>query len=191
MKPIFRVSLALCLLTSLWQPAVSAAGVAVEGVVFPTTHESRGQRLELKGAGLFRYMVFVKAYVGALYTAADTQPEQILADKAKRLEISYFHPIAGEDFGPVTIRAISRNVPADVLARIRPQLDEHIGLYRDVKPGDRYALTYIPGWGTELSLNGAPLGVTPGVEFAAAMFSIWLGPQPLSTDFKQALLGRV
>lgn len=190
MKKIARISLAFFLAASLWLPAAASAAVSVEGVVFPTVYESRGQRLELKGAGLFRYMVFVKAYVGALYTEADTRPDQILADRAKRLEVSYFHPIAGEDFGPVTIRAISRNVPADVLARIRPQIDQHNALYRDVKPGDRYALTYIPGWGTELSLNGQPLGVIPGAEFAAAIFSIWLGPQPLSTDFKEALLGQ-
>jgi hypothetical protein len=190
MKNIVQILPVLTLAASLWLPPAASAAVSVEGVVFPTVYESRGQRLELKGAGLFRYMVFVKAYVGALYTEANTLPGQVLADRAKRLEVSYFHPIAGEDFGPVTIRAISRNAPADVLARIRPQLDQHIALYRDVKPGDRYALTYIPGWGTELSLNGEPLGITPGAEFAAAMFSIWLGPQPLNIDFKQALLGQ-
>jgi hypothetical protein len=190
MRNILHILL-VWLMVLFWLPAVGMAGVAVEGVVFPAVYESRGQRLELKGAGLFRYMVFVKAYVGALYSVAGTRPEQILADRAKRLEVQYFHPISGADFGPVATRAISRNVDAAVLARIRPQIDRHNALYRDVKPGDRYALTYIPGWGTELALNGEPLGVIPGAEFAAALFSIWLGPQPLSTDFKQALLGQI
>ncbi|MFY9940741.1 MAG: chalcone isomerase family protein [Desulfobacterales bacterium] len=191
MKKNLHILLAAWLMVLLWLPAVGIAGVAVEGVIFPAVWESHGQRLELKGVGLFRYMVFIKAYVGALYAVAGTPPEQILADRAKRLEVQYFHPISGEDFGPVTTRAISRNVSADVLARIRPQIDRHNALYRDVQPGDRYALTYIPGWGTELALNGEPLGVIPGAEFAAAVFSIWLGPQPLSTDFKEALLGRI
>ncbi|MCU0557492.1 MAG: chalcone isomerase family protein [Desulfobacterales bacterium] len=191
MKNILHTMLAIWLMVLFWLPAAAKGSVAVEGVIFPAVYESRGQRLELKGAGLFRYMVFVKAYVGALYAVAGTHPEQILADRAKRLEVQYFHAISGADFGPVTNKAISRNVDPDVLARIRPQIDQHNALYRDVKPGDRYALTYIPGRGTELALNGEPLGVIPGAEFASAVFSIWLGPQPLSTDFKQALLGQI
>jgi hypothetical protein len=56
------------------------------------------------------------------------------------------------------------------------------------QPGDRYALTYLPGVGTELSLNGRPLGTIPGEDFAAALFSIWLGPHPLDDDLKRTLL---
>ena len=40
--------------------------------------------------------------------------------------------------------------------------------YRDIKPGDRYALTFIPGRGTELSLNGTALVTIEGDDFAAA-----------------------
>jgi hypothetical protein len=60
--------------------------------------------------------------------------------------------------------------------------------YRDVKPGDRYALTYIPGSGTELSFNGSPLVVIDGADFAAAYFSIWLGKRPLDPGLKDKLL---
>lgn len=190
MKRIFNMLVHLWILSLLWLPSAGASGSSVAGVSFPAVYEKHGQRLELKGAGVFRYMVVIKAYAGALYTVAGTSPEEVLADRPKRLEAEYFHPISGADFGPVTTRAISRNVDAATLARIRPQLDYHNSLYRDVKPGDRYALTYVPGVGTELALNGEPLGVIPGAEFAAALFSIWLGPRPLNADFKEALLGR-
>jgi|GEM_PF-6959131 len=33
-------------------------------------------------------------------------------------------------------------------------------------------------------------GIIAGSEFAAALFSIWLGPEPLSRSFKTALLGK-
>ncbi len=58
-----------------------------------------------------------------------------------------------------------------------------------MKPGDRYAFTYLPERGTELSLNGEPLGTLPGVDLAKALFAIWLGEVPLDDSLKQALLG--
>jgi hypothetical protein len=50
-------------------------------------------------------------------------------------------------------------------------------------------MTYIPGRGTELALNGEPKGVIKGADFAAAVFSIWLGPKPINTSFKEQILG--
>ena len=61
--------------------------------------------------------------------------------------------------------------------------------YEDVKPGDRYALTYLPGLGTELALNGKRLGVIEGADFGAALFSIWFGDQPFDAALKGQLLG--
>lgn len=54
---------------------------------------------------------------------------------------------------------------------------------------DRYSLTYEVGRGTELALNGTPKGVIGGADFAAAMFSIWIGPHPLNESLRSALLG--
>ena len=75
-------------------------------------------------------------------------------------------------------------------ARLAERLDRFGSMYRDVRPGDRYALNYVPGLGTELTLNGASLGRIPGADFAAAVFAIWLGANPIDEDFKAELLGR-
>ena len=61
-------------------------------------------------------------------------------------------------------------------------------LYQDVEPGDRYALTYVPGAGTELAKNGEPLGVIPGADFASAYFAIWLGDDPIDASLRDQLL---
>jgi hypothetical protein len=37
-------------------------------------------------------------------------------------------------------------------------------------------------------LNGTPLGVVEGADFAAAYFAIWLGPKPISDSLKAQLL---
>jgi len=62
-------------------------------------------------------------------------------------------------------------------------------LYRNVKPGDRYSFTYIPGIGSQIALNGKILGTINGLDFANAMLSIWLGRNPLDQALKNTLLG--
>jgi len=166
-----------------------AGGTEVENVVFDKQVVVGKQALEIKGAGVLRYLRFVKAYAGALYTQPGLTPETVLSDTPKRLEIEYFHSLKGKDFGPATYKGLSDNLDAGEIERLRPRIDYHNSLYVDVQPGDRYALTYVPGVGTELALNGKPMGVIEGADFAAAIFSIWLGKNPYDRRFKNALLG--
>ena len=75
------------------------------------------------------------------------------------------------------------------LQKLRQQIDTFNQFYRDIESGDRYSLTYLPERGTELALNGEPLGTMPGDEFASALFGIWLGEKPLDETLKKKLLG--
>ena len=165
-------------------------GMTVSGVSFDKQLQSDAQILKLRGAGVLRYMVFIKAYAGALYLPEDISSDKVLEDVPKAIEVEYFHPIAGEDFGPATFKGIAQNTDPQEVARLRKQIDYHNSLYEDVQPGDRYSLTYIPGIGTELALNGEPKGIIEGSEFAQAVFSIWLGPRPINNSFKKQILGR-
>ena len=79
-------------------------------------------------------------------------------------------------------------VSADQVNGLQSRIDDLSALYRDVKPGDRYALTYIPDKGTTLSLNGKSLGSIPGDDFARAVFAIWLGDNPIDQKFRDQLL---
>lgn len=168
---------------------LTARTAEIEGVRFSEVYQSDGMRLPLQGTGLFRYMGLFKVYVGAIYYEAGLAPADLLADKAKRLEVSYFHALKGDDFGPVTNKMITKNIDRHTFEKIRHKVDYHNSLYEDVVPGDRYALTYIPGRGTELSLNGETLGVIRGADFAAALFAMWLGDNPMNRAFKNQLLG--
>ena len=114
--------------------------------------------------------------------------QEALADVPKRLELSYFWGIKGSDFGKAGDEILERNVDPDTLARLRPRLEQINALYETVKPGDRYALTYVPGIGTELALNGRSKGIIPGADFAAAYFRIWLGDQSIDTALRDQLL---
>ena len=188
MKHIVYFTTILTMLT--WVSATPYVnGAQIEGVRFENSYETEGIRLKTQGTGLLRYLGFIKAYVGALYLEELNTIEDVLSDKPKRLEVEYFHAIKGEDFGVTTNKVISRNTDAQTLQRIRPQIDYHNSLYEDVLPGDRYSLTYIPGRGTELALNGKTKGIIKGADFASALFSMWLGELPIDKPLKRQLLG--
>lgn len=182
----YTAMIAACTLLSL---TARAGAREIEGVQFADRLTVAGTPLELNCVGLLRYMVFIKGYVAALYLGDGAQPDRVLTDVPKRLEIDYFYPIKAGDFARATDEWIAANVDAPTLANLRPRIDALNALYVDVKPGDRYSLTYVPGVGTELALNGKPRGAIPGADFAAAVFAIWLGPKPLDASLKSQLLG--
>jgi hypothetical protein len=183
-KRLLTVAVAIALTTSVARAAV------IEGVEFADSLRQPGADLLLHNTAVFRWKLFFKPYVAALYLADPADAAEVLADVPKRLELSYFYSIKGPDFAMAADELLARNLAPQALARLRPSIDALNALYRDVEPGDRYALTYLPGRGTELALNGLALGVVPGAEFAAAYFSIWLGEVPLDDALKQQLLAR-
>ncbi len=168
--------------------ATGSAAKEIEGVRFADSYRAHDVTMPLNCVGLLRFKIFIKGYVGALYLGEGVPARDVLSDVPKRLELSYFYAIAGKDFAAATTQGMEANVGTEALARLRPRLDKLNALYKDVQPGDRYALTYIPGVGTEMALNGQPLGRVDGAEFASAVFAIWLGSKPLDESLKSQLL---
>ena len=76
------------------------------------------------------------------------------------------------------------------MTALRERLELINRAYRDVREGDSYTLTYVPGKGTTLRLNGSPLVSIPGHVFATAYFRIWLGDDPMGVSMRDALPGR-
>ena len=160
----------------------------IEGVEFAQSVPVGELRLPLRGLALLRYRLFFKAYVAGLYVSAQVPSDAILTDVAKRLEIEYFWHLDASDIAKAGREILQRNVSASEFAQLEEGLTRIDAAYRDVDPGDRYALTYLPGVGTRLSLNGESLVLVPGSLFAKAYFSIWLGARPIDEGLKQALM---
>jgi len=175
--------IALCAVPSYTTAlADSAAKFATEVTV-------HGQALPLRGTGRLVWMRLVTVYDAALYLPGDVPGKDALKDVPKQLELSYHISIKGEKFGESAAPYLEKNVPTEELARLKPRIEQLNKFYRDVKEGDRYALTYVPGKGTTLSLNGTPLGTIEGADFAAAYFTIWLGAKPISDTLRDELTG--
>lgn len=170
----------------------AALASEIEGVGFADRLRVEASELQLHGTGLLRVGIFLKGYVAALYLGdafqGEATPQNVLADVPRRLEIEYFWGIPADEFAKATSELIGRNTDATTFESLRRRIDRINGLYEDVEPGDRYAITYLPGVGTELALNGRRLGIVEGADFSAALFSIWLGEQPLDESLRRQLL---
>lgn len=177
----------LLLLSSLSATAPALADPG--GKDFPATCRVGPVELPMRGAGLLRVRMIFKVYAAALYMPATVPSGRYTEDVPKRLEIAYLRDLgtgviirAGED-------ALRRNLTPAQRAALQPRLEAINRLYVDVKAGDRYALTYEPGRGSTLSLNGRDLGTIEGADFAAAYFGIWLDERTDFPEFRSALLG--
>ena len=176
------------LFTLLVVQPVNVAALTVEDVIFQESVTIDNKQVPIRGLALLRWLKIFKVYVAALYLPENGSPDDVLANIPKRLEISYLVSIPGPDFGKGAEAILERNNSSEELARLQSRIDKLNAVYRDVKPGDRYALTYAPGQGTELSYNGRPLITIEGADFAAAYFGIWLGKDPIDLEMRRRLI---
>lgn len=156
----------------------------------PASLTEDGTRFQLVGASTFRWMSVVKVYDATLHLGADERPERALDDKPLRLQFVYHRGFTAEEIARGGEALLARNVDAATLSRLRERVELINRAYRDVQPGDTYTLTYVPGKGTTLRLNGTALVTVPGSDFSAAYFRIWLGDDPICGTMRDTLLGR-
>ena len=168
--------------------ATSTLSAEIENVQFSEGYRIDGVTLKLNNVGLMRYKAVLKAMVAGLYITDVTPPDQVLTDVPKRLEIEYFWALKAADIVRASNELLAKNVDEQTVRKLRPQIDHMNSLYEDIQPGDRYALTYLPGRGTFLTLNGELKGKVPGADFASAYFSIWFGDSPMDKSLKRQLL---
>lgn len=189
-----RTIIALLLIYFISIPGIdtlATEAVDVDGVSFARSLSVDDQPFDLVGAGLFRYRVLFRAYAGALYVGeGETLDGKLRPGIPLRLELEYFWSIRGEQFATAAWPFLEDNLSPHEFEMIRERAERLGELFVNVEPGDRYALTFIPGTGTTLTLNGETLGTIEGGDFAAAYFQIWLGEEPISARFRDHLLAR-
>lgn len=184
---------------SLWATIVcglavawAAAGEAreVSGVKLPDATTVAGQSLRLNGAGV-RKKAFFKVYVVGLYLEQPTQNSQaaIGADTAKHVTIVMLRHVDRGEFAKAMEKGIEQNVGAKAMPGLRQRLDRLEKAFPQLERGTVVGFTYQPGVGTVFSGGGQRLTIQ-GKDFADALLSVWLGPNPVQGDLKGKLLGK-
>jgi hypothetical protein len=184
---------ALALLLVVLSAALVAAPAharTVAGVTMPETSKAGDNTMVLNGMALRSKAIF-KVYVGGLYLPAKEKDwKQVLAADAPRQMLMQWERSVGKaticNGWNEGLEASTKKPPAELT-----QSFQMLCTYTDdAREGDRFLYTYLPGKGTEVTINGKVKGVIPGKPFADALFACWIGANPPpGEDFRDALMG--
>lgn len=181
------VTTALLLCTLLALPA--AAG-SLAGVNLPDKAEVKGQSLVLNGLGL-RTKFFIKVYVGGLYLPQkEKAAAKILSEDAPhRMVMHFLYGVNKEQMCDAWKEGLEQNTPK-ASAEVKKNFATLCGWMEEIPKGHELILTYVPGEGTTVEVNGKTKGTLPGKPTADAILGTWIGPDPgPGADFKKAVLG--
>lgn len=160
----------------------------VAGVKMADTTSVEGKTLKLNGMGLRKKVVF-KVYVAGLYleTPSKDPAAVISSDQIKSMRLAILRSLKGSQITEAIVEGFEKNSKAQMGA-LKARLDRFNAMFPDVKEGDQIEMTYVPGKGTIVTAKGTEKGVIEGKDFADALFSVWLGANPVQEDLKRALL---
>jgi hypothetical protein len=192
-RTILKTAAAAIMLTAAaFQPVFATT----TGVKFDDSVTVAGQELTLNGAGL-RTKFFMKIYALGLYLQGPdkktTVADILAAPGARRVQIHMLYELTSEELGKAFIAGLNDNTNAAERAKIAPQIkqfSEIFAAFPAIKKGDVLTLDWIPGSGTQCTLNGKPVGpVLPDQAFYNAILRIWIGDKPVDSSLKPQLLG--
>jgi Chalcone isomerase-like len=167
---------------------ISVAG-EVAGVKMPDSATIEGKTLKLNGMGLRKKMVF-KVYVAGLYVETPSKDAATLisSDQVKSIRLSILRTLEAGKITEAITEGFEKNSKAQMGA-LKARLEKFNAMFPNVVEGDEIVMTYVPGKGTVVTAKGTEKGTIEGKDFADALFSVWLGANPVQNDLKAALLG--
>ena len=163
----------------------------VAGVKLDDTVSVNGHNLVLNGAGI-RKKLFIKVYVGALYlTAKQNDAAAIMAADAPRRMVMHFVFSVGKDkIADAWEEGLRDNTP-NASPEVKANFKTLASWMEDIKNGQQVVLTYMPGTGTIVDVNGHAKGTLAGKATADAILATWIGAKPgPGGDFKKKVLGK-
>ena len=159
---------------------------------FPANIELTSTKSTLTKLGEYRYVyrLLFKLYDVALYAHPEASYEEVLdANTTYQLQFRYLREIDKSIILESADKILRRNLSPAEFSQISDRVDQINEAYRTVLDGDRSSLTYQPGVGSTLAINGSPAVTIEGADFARLYFKIWLGEQPISSSLRASVLG--
>jgi hypothetical protein len=167
-----------------------AFALDVAGVNVAPTVPAREKTLTLNGAGI-RKKLFVKVYVGSLYTERKaTTPAQLLADPGEKLiRMNFVHKkVEKEKIIEAFAEGLANNSP-DV-ARSAEAKAFLSWFTADFVAGDTVDISLSPDGTVAASHNGKALGTVRSPALVPGVLLIWFGEKPADGGLKKGMLGQ-
>jgi len=173
----------------------TASTTEVGGIKFDNTAQVGNAKLQLNGAGV-RYKAIFKVYAAGLYLSSKAAtPEAVLAAPGPRLmKIVMLREIDANELGKLFTKGMEQNAPREEFSKSIGgimQMSDIFSSRKSLKPGEWFAVEWVPGTGTVILVNGQATGQPiKEPEFYSALMKIWLGKAPADAGLKEALLGK-
>ena len=110
----------------------------------------------------------------------------------RRISLTFMRDVTAEALIEALHEGIRDNTSEAELARVKGAAEALAAVMKPLKiakKGDTVALDYLPDKGSQVIMNGQPVGkAVPGQELYRALLRIWLGHRPVDPDLKRALL---
>ena len=169
-------------------PVLASDSERLREAAFSPSREAVSVNLQLKNQTVLEYL-WLDIYAAAFYSTPDTTPRQAISQQTdQRLELYYFQSISREDVIEAAWTTLQRQNNEETLRAITPELERLHSSFRDITPGDRYALIFSQQRGIQLQINDREVFSSPDRQLAQAYLGIWLAPNGLSDQLRQALL---
>ena len=180
------------LLIALLAIGASASSPAVEiaGVPIPATDVVDGKTLKLNGAGVRKKFLF-KVYAAGLYLEKPSRDAAavISSSETKGVRLHILRNLKGAKVSEAISEGFERNSKAQ-LPKLAARLERLKQMIPDVSENDLILFAFLPDRGVRVTVRGTERGTIEGRDFADALLSVWLGPNPVQEDLKKALLGK-
>ncbi len=149
------------------------------------------QTLILNGAGI-RKKLFIKVYQASLYLAEKTSSIDTIISMpgTKNVRMDILHSkIAAKKSRTAWLNGMEKNLSETDFNTNKSSLDLFNALFPDLHKGDQVDISFHPGTGTKLTVNGEFLGTVPGDNFFSALLMVWLGDKPADRHLKKDMMG--
>src|SRR5881392_3816814 len=142
--------------------AVPLFAGTLAGVKMDDTTSVNGQNLVLNGMGL-RKKLFIKIYVGGLYLPAkQANAATVLAtDQPRRMVMHFLYSVSKNQMCDAWEEGLTDNT-ANASAEVKTAFTTLCSWMEPIPSGNRLTLTYVPGSGTTVEVNGKVKGTLPG-----------------------------
>lgn len=178
----------LLLLSLLSTPALANEATRLQEAGFSPQIQLNQSPLQRKNQSLLRYL-WVDVYAAAFYSEPGVSPQRALREHRDRhLQLYYFREISKNNVIKAAWVTLERQHSPQVLQPLRGELDRLHASFVDIRPGDRYGLDYSQATGLRLLRNGEVIFRSEDARLAQLYFGIWLAPEGLSDELRNALL---
>jgi hypothetical protein len=164
------------------------------GVEFPAQTNAAGKPVAITGTGVRKKFGF-KVYAIASYLEAGKLDKsrdpysQLLTDGPTKLIVMHF--VRSVDAGKIRetfLEGLEKNIPNYKGSPARKDAEAFLNAMTDVGEGDKIELTWSQGGKLNVKIKGQSRGDFQNPLLAQAVWGIWLGGSPISSDIKNGLV---